>query len=125
MRRRLALALGVLSAVVVVAGCRGGGATYDVAALEVTRYRYLVDPRDPLVHTMAEVRNDGNKVVREAMVVVSGIGRNGERRGEGRTKVKEIKPGETRQVSAWFRNRARLAAVEVRLEPVPEGQRGR
>jgi hypothetical protein len=96
-----------------------------VTSLEVTRQRYLVDPRDPLVHVMAEVRNNGHATVREAMVVATGIGRNGDRRGEGRSKVKEIKPGETQQVTAWFRNRARLAAIEVKVEPVPEGQRGR
>ncbi len=96
-----------------------------MTGLEVTRHRYLVDPRDPLVHVMAEVRNHGRSTVREAMVVATGIGRNGERRGEGRNTVKDIKPGETKQVSAWFRNRARLAAIEVKVEPVPEGQRGR
>jgi hypothetical protein len=118
--------------VLLAGGCGSSRSTYDVTGLEVTRYRYLVDPRNPTVHVMAEVRNNGHTTIREAMVVATGIGRNGERlgrngeqRGEGRSKAKDIRPGETKQVTASFTNRARLAAIEVKVEPVPDAQRGR
>jgi len=117
-RAALALAL-------VAAGCARPQFTYDVSSLSVLRYRYLVDPRDPLVHAVVEVHNAGPLTVERAVLVVTGIGRNGEKRGESRVVLERLRPGERRTITTQFSNRGRLATVEVGLEPAPEAERAK
>jgi len=117
-RAALALAL-------VAAGCARPQFTYDVSSLSVLRYRYLVDPRDPLVQAVVEVHNAGPLTVERAVLVVTGIGRNGEKRGESRVVLERLRPGERRTITTQFSNRGRLATVEVGLEPAPEAERAK
>lgn len=116
----------LLAGMVLLAGsCGREIGTYDVSTLEVSRYRYLLDPDDQLVHVVAEVLNTGPDLVEGAVVVVAGIGRNGERRGESRTRVDRLAPGERRVFSTSLTNRARLATVDISVEPVPQEERKR
>lgn len=115
----------VLALALAAAGCARPQFTYDVSSLSVLRYRYLVDPRDPLVHAVVEVHNTGPLTVERAVLVVTGIGRNGEKRGESRVVLERLKPGERRTITTQFSNRARLATVEVGLEPAPEAERAK
>jgi hypothetical protein len=115
----------LLAAAAISPSCRRQLGTYDISALDVTRYRYLIDPKDPLVHVVAEVHNSGSEMVEAAVVVVSGIGRDGEIRGESRKRIENIAPGETRALAISLRNRARLATVEVNIEAVPQEERNR
>ncbi len=89
----------------------------------VRGYRYVADPKDENVHVVVEVENTGSELVEEAVVVVEGIGRSGEHRGEQRVRVQRLGPGERRCIATSFTNRARLATVQVRVEPVPEEER--
>jgi len=109
----------------VLAGCGREVGTYDISTLDVTRYRYVISPDDKLVHVVGEVVNSGSEMVEGAVVVVAGIGRNGEKRGECRQLLERIAPGERRIFTADFKNRARLATVEISLEPVAEEERKR
>ena len=114
-----ALATAVMAAAL-LCSCREHKGTYDVRHVVVRSYRYVIDPRDEDVHVVVEIENTGPEMVEEAMVVVEGIGRSGEHRGEQRVTVQRLAPGERRCVAMSFTNRARLATVEVRVEPVPE-----
>ena len=114
-----ALAAAAMAAVL-VCSCREEKGTYDVRHVVVRSYRYVIDPRDEDVHVVVEIENAGPEMVEEAIVVVEGIGRSGEHRGEQRVTVQRLAPGERRCVATSFTNRARLATVEVRVEPVPE-----
>ncbi len=122
--RRLLLPL-LAGLVLLVGSCGGEIGTYDVSTLEVARYRYLLDPDDELVHVVVEVLNTGPDLVEGSVVVVAGIGRNGEKRGESRTRVDRLASGERRVCSTSFINRARLATVDISIEPVPQEERKR
>ena len=113
----LVLAAAALAA---LGSCREEKGTYDVSRVQVRGYRYVVDPKDPHVHVVVEIENTGPQMVEEAVVVVEGIGRSGEQRGEQRIRVQRLAPGERRCIATSFTNRARLATVEVRVEPVPD-----
>ncbi|MCX7599106.1 MAG: hypothetical protein N2512_09600 [Armatimonadetes bacterium] len=106
-------------------GCARPQSTCDISSLCITRYRYLADPRDPQVHAVVEVKNTGPLTVERALLVVTGIGRNGEKRGESRVLLERLQPGERRTVTTQFTNRGRLATVEVGLEPAPEAERAK
>ncbi|MBC7288582.1 MAG: hypothetical protein H5T86_11200 [Armatimonadetes bacterium] len=117
--------LWLLLAMAVLAGgaCQERRATYDVSAIEVRAYRYVIDPKDPLVHAVVEVENTGAETVEKAVVVIKGIGRTGEQRGEQRVVVERLAAGERRCVATSFTNRAQLATIQVCVEPVPEEER--
>lgn len=111
------------AAVVACTSCRRHIGTYDVSVLQITRYRYVIMPGDELVHVAAEVYNAGGEMVEAAVVTITGIGRNGEKRGESRVRVERLGAGEKRVVLASFKNRGRVATVEVGIEAVPEEER--
>lgn len=119
------IAVAALAGVLAASGCGRPRTTHDISSLSIVRYRYLADPRDPLVHAVVEVRNAGPLTVEKALLVVTGIGRNGEKRGESRVVLERLRPGERRTVTAQFTNRGRLATVEVGLEPAPEAEKGK
>ncbi len=119
------LVLLALAAALLAGSCARHVGTYDVSALEISRYRYLIDPKDELVRVVVEVHNAGPETVAEAVVVITGIGRNGEKRGESRSAIKKVAPGERRPLNIAFKNRARLATVEVSIEPVPQEEQGK
>ncbi len=122
---KICFAMFVFFGMFAVQSCRRALGTYDVSALQVTRYRYVTNPSDPLVHVVAEVRNEGQQMIEEAVVVAVGIGRNGERRGESRVRIRRIGPGDRRTVATAFKNRGRIATVEVHVEPVPEEEQAK
>jgi hypothetical protein len=112
--------LAVWACLALAAGCGRQATTLDVSHLFVRGYRYVADPRDPMVHVVAEVDNRGPQVVERAILVITGLGRNGQGCGETRKLLERLRPGERRVVQAAFRNRGRLATVQVTLEPAPQ-----
>lgn len=119
------IAVAVLAGALAPTGCGRPQTTHDISSVSVVRYRYVADPRDPLVHAVVEVKNAGPLTVERVLLVVTGIGRNGEKRGESRVVLERLRPGERRTVTTQFTNRGRLASVEVGLEPAPEAERGK
>ncbi len=116
----MAAALIACAALLGLCGCRRGAGTYDVSNVAVTGYRYLIDPSDEYAYVVGEIENRGSETVRALTVVASGLGRSGEKRGESRARIENLRPGERRRFALRLANRWRLVTVEVAVEPVPE-----
>ena len=92
-------ALGFLVVALVVAGCERKAVEQDVSGLEITRYRLNVDDVHRVARVIVEVRNSGDKAVKEAVVVATLQGRADEEFASGQTTVQDIAPGEAKVAS--------------------------
>lgn len=91
--------------------------TQDVSGLVITRYRYQVDEKRGVTRVVAEIRNAGDKHVSAATVTAILLGPGGENRGENRTVVRDLKPGQCHTFSLIITSHGRERDVGFVISP--------